>query len=440
MSSLPSQQKQGTFIDLFSGCGGLSLGLMQAGWKGLFAIEKTSGAFETLQHNLLGGGRYTYDWPNWLPKLNMTVDTLLENHKGNLSLLAGKVDLIVGGPPCQGFSLAGKRDPDDPRNKLAEQYIDVVRLVKPKLLLLENVRGFNTKFTKGRGEGSEPYSKIVKEKLEELGYGVSYKVITSSDWGVPQRRPRFILIAKFGVPSDLFNPFEDIDAFRLNFLNMKGLNSNSPVSAKDAIYDLEIFDSKNKKKKLIENTDSGQTGFFELDYKPPKTINNYIKLLRDGLTNEKPNSLRLPRHTKAVSERFELILKICTKGTTICNEFRDSLKMKKHSLTPLHPDLPSATVTTLPDDILHYSEPRILTVRENARLQSFPDWFSFKSAYTTGGKMRKLTCPRYTQVGNAVPPLLGEAMGRLLLSYIEPITSPVNNEKKQEEKAEQQFN
>lgn len=221
---------------------------------------------------------------------------------------------------------------------------------------------------------------------------------------------------------------------------MKGLNSNSPVSAKDAIYDLEIFDSKNKKKKLIENTDSGQTGFFELDYKPPKTINNYIKLLRDGLTNEKPNSLRLPRHTKAVSERFELILKICTKGTTICNEFRDSLKMKKHSLTPLHPDLPSATVTTLPDDILHYSEPRILTVRENARLQSFPDWFFFKSAYTTGGKMRKLTCPRYTQVGNAVPPLLGEAMGRLLLSYIEPITSPVNNEKKQEEKAEQQFN
>lgn len=430
MSTLPSQKKQGTFIDLFSGCGGLSLGLMQAGWEGLFAIEKTSGAFETLQHNLLEGGRHTYKWPEWLPKSNMTVDTLLENHKDNLCLLEGKVDLIVGGPPCQGFSLAGKRNPDDPRNKLAEQYIDVVRLVKPKLLLLENVRGFNTKFTKNNGEGSDPYSKVVKEKLEELGYGVSYKVITSSDWGVPQRRPRFILIAKFGISSDSFNPFENIDAFRRNFLNMKGLNPDKPVSAKEAIFDLEI-----SKKKCIANTDSGQTGFLELDYKPPKIASNYIKLLRDGLTYEKPNSLRLPRHTKVVSERFELILKICTKGTTVCNEFRDSLKMKKHSLTPLHPDLPSATVTTLPDDILHYSEPRILTVRENARLQSFPDWFAFKSAYTTGGKMRKLTCPRYTQVGNAVPPLLGEAMGRLLLSHIGFVTRSINIENRQEEVA-----
>jgi len=90
------------------------------------------------------------------------------------------------------------------------------------------------------------------------------------------------------------------------------------------------------------------------------------------------------------------------------------MEIKKQAITPLCKDLPSATVTTLPDDIIHYAEPRILTVRENARLQTFPDWFEFTGAYTTGGKQRKHTCPRYTQVGNAVPPLLAEAMGLLI--------------------------
>jgi DNA (cytosine-5)-methyltransferase 1 len=88
--------------------------------------------------------------------------------------------------------------------------------------------------------------------------------------------------------------------------------------------------------------------------------------------------------------------------------------MKKQAMTVLSSGHPGSTITTLPDDILHYSEPRILTVRENARLQSFPDWFRFLGKYTSGGKARRLDCPRYSQVGNAVPPLFAEAVGDIL--------------------------
>lgn len=397
-----------TFIDIFSGCGGLSLGLMQSGWQGLFAIEKTHDAFLTLKHNLLDGDRYQFDWPDWLPKENMEVQCLLSTYRQQLMDLEGKVDLIAGGPPCQGFSNAGRRDPNDPRNKLAEQYIEVVSIVKPQFLLLENVRGFNSKFEKSGNPDDLPYSQIVKRRLESLGYGVGYTIVTCSDWGVPQRRPRFIMIAKRGVESCSFDPFAAIDEFRDSYLKGLGLSKDKPVSVKEAIHDLEIAG-----KRLIPNTDSKSKKFMELAYERPKSLNRYLKIVREGHGGA-PNSLRLPKHSDVVRERFALILKECPKGTSISDEYRAKLSTKKRTLTPLHPDKPSATVTTLPDDMVHYSEPRILTVRESARLQSFPDWYEFHGVYTTGGKRRKFTCPRYTQVGNAVPPLLSRALGLML--------------------------
>ena len=112
-----------------------------------------------------------------------------------------------------------------------------------------------------------------------------------------------------------------------------------------------------------------------------------------------------------------MVLDYCTKGKSVSKYELEKLGTKKRSFTPLHPDLPARTITTLPDDLLHYSEPRILTVRENARLQSFPDWFEFQGKYTTGGKRRKFECPRYTQVGNAVPPLMAEALGHIIQRF-----------------------
>ena len=185
------------FIDLFAGCGGLSLGLMNAGLEGIFAIEKTEDAFKTLIHNLdhkkIKNG---YKWPIWLPKKNMTTRDLLDNYQSQLQELKDKVDLIAGGPPCQGFSFAGLRDPNDPRNRLTEEYIEIVSIINPKFLLLENVKGFQAAFKKN-GASTQAYSEYVVERLSNLnkGYKVFSKVLPASLFGVPQPRPRFIMIA-----------------------------------------------------------------------------------------------------------------------------------------------------------------------------------------------------------------------------------------------------
>ena len=145
------------FVDMFAGCGGLSLGLLTAGWSGLFAAEKDELAFETLQHNLIEGkGKFRYQWPDWLPKECITINRLAKIYGRNLRKLKGKVDLLAGGPPCQGFSLAGRRRKDDPRNALFGQYVRVVEAIKPKFLLLENVRGIDVEFGKKKKEKSTP--------------------------------------------------------------------------------------------------------------------------------------------------------------------------------------------------------------------------------------------------------------------------------------------
>ena len=400
----------GVYIDLFSGCGGLSLGLGNAGWRGLFAIEKDSMAFETFKHNLIDGKYNHFDWPKWLPQKSTTIETVLKNYKKELEALNGKIDLIAGGPPCQGFSLAGQRNPNDPRNALSNQYIKMVDILKPKYVVLENVRGFNSIFKDAKGiKGKRPYSMMVKAKLEKLGYTVFYDYVNTQEFGVPQQRTRFIMI---GIRNDVVQP--EIDPFQILaniksvFLKDKGL-SNTPISVKSAIGDLEVSSSK-----LVYHSGSEQNGFKKINYVPPKKLNAYQKIMRKGLNGSQPNGLRLPRHKNSTIEKFKLIQKICRPGVALNKEEKAIVGTKKQSTSVLNPKKPSKTLTTLPDDLLHYSEPRILTVRESARIQSFPDDFVFKGKYTTGGERRTKECPRYTQVGNAVPPLFGEALGCLI--------------------------
>ena len=135
------------FIDAFAGCGGLSLGLMRAGWTGLFAIEKDNFAFESLRANFLEKkARHSYSWPKWLEQKAWSVEDLLKQHGSNLEKLRGRVTLLAGGPPCQGFSSAGRRRVADPRNKLVDKYLDLVRTLEPKIVLMENVLGITYDF------------------------------------------------------------------------------------------------------------------------------------------------------------------------------------------------------------------------------------------------------------------------------------------------------
>ncbi len=158
------------YIDLFAGCGGLSLGLYNAGWKGLFAIEKSQDAFKTLKFNLIEK-RNHFDWPNWLPKQNHDIKRVLKIYKNQLLELRGSVDMITGGPPCQGFSTAGKRDEKDKRNSLIKDYIKFIDFVRPKVLFFENVKGFTLGFNRNITKGKR-YSTYVTAQLAALGYDV----------------------------------------------------------------------------------------------------------------------------------------------------------------------------------------------------------------------------------------------------------------------------
>lgn len=409
LSAGPSQRTR-HFIDLFSGCGGLSLGLSMAGWRGLFAVEKSEDAFATFKHNLCeDGARFEFDWPEWLPCEAMTTSQLLRKHGARLKELRGKVDLIAGGPPCQGFSMAGLRGNNDPRNRLTEEYIEIVRLIEPQYLLLENVRGFQHPFA----EDELPYSERVAKSLAsvgQFGYEVYSDLLDTSEFGVPQMRKRFIMICiRKDVCSSSNNPLNIIRESVPTFRERRSLNGHH-IGVREAIGDLEI-----RSVVPVEYTDDPR--FKQIKYTGRRSLTPFQALMRADVEPQfSPDSLRLPNHRPEIVERFAKILAECPRGRTLSPANREKFSTKKQCLTPLHPTMLARTVTTLPDDMIHYSEPRILTVRENARLQTFPDWFGFKGKYTTGGHRRKHECPRYTQVGNAVPPLLAEAIGETLLA------------------------
>jgi DNA (cytosine-5)-methyltransferase 1 len=208
---------------------------------------------------------------------------------------------------------------------------------------------------------------------------------------------------------------------------LRSLGLEVPVSALDAIGDLSLLSRDGKQWTLQSCEDAeSRAGFVELAYDGRRSKSEYQKLMRADGAIAKMDSMRLARHSAVVRERFSQIISTCPQGVRMNEGDRASFNLRKHRIYPMAASKPAPTITTLPDDILHFCDPRILTVRESARLQSFPDWFVFKGKYTTGGDRRTKECPRYTQVGNAVPPLLGLAIGKALLHVIDAnkATSP----------------
>lgn len=220
------------YIDIFAGCGGLSTGLLKAGWTGLFAVEKNGDAFETLRHNLISNTNH-FKWPKWLAVSEHDIDEIIKDHKEDLIALRSSVKLIAGGPPCQGFSLAGKRDKNDQRNKLVKSYIKFIRLVEPEAIVFENVYGFTVNFKDKKG--TKQYSSYVERALRRSGYNTYYDIINMADYGVPQNRKRFILVAlKHGNSKEVFT---FLQKNRFDFCNQKGITTSTSIS--DAISDLE---------------------------------------------------------------------------------------------------------------------------------------------------------------------------------------------------------
>jgi len=397
----------GTYLDLFAGCGGLSLGLRRSGFKCMGASEAHPDAFSTYKKNLIENWPENSFWPDWLEHKPHDIVELVQKHSGQLAQLAGSVDLVAGGPPCQGFSMNGRRDPNDPRSRMVDAYLDIVRLVQPKMVLLENVRGF----TSMPHSSGKTYAEAVEGELCALGYETWSEVLVASDWGVPQKRPRYFCIAAKKGSFSGINPLERLKTGRKHFLKERKLGPFQ-TSVWQAISDFEQAGSDS-----TMDPDWGAKGYKAVARKNRVALSAYQKLMRARSTSQ-PADRRLARHTAATIEKFKLILDTCELGRSISIKDRSRLKIGKRSTTPLSPDMPSPTVTTLPDDMIHYSEPRALTVRELARLQSFPDWFTFMGPYTTGGSRRKTACPKFTQVGNAVPPLMAEAIGETLFGLL----------------------
>ena len=395
-----------TFIDAFAGCGGLSLGLMQAGLLGKFAIEHDSFAFATLKANLLSQtAPFRYAWPQWLPKEPLGIASLLGKYEKELAALSDCVDVLVGGPPCQGFSMAGRRQHDDPRNQLFGQYLRLVEIIKPKIVLIENVRGFTMDFVVGQNVSN--YADALKATLSD-GYKVYERLLDLSQFGVPQARTRYFVIAVRSSVTTA-DPFELLEGRIPSFLRALGISA--PVSSSNAICDLEVGRCGTEPSKDTK-------GFDQIAYGRPLT--RYQKLMNE--TGKTPSDLRLARHADNIAQRFKEIIDLCHAegrlNTSISTQVRERFGLKKRALRVLDPDRPSPTITSMPDDLIHYSEPRTLTVRENARLQSFPDWYAFQGKYTTGGYLRKKEVPRFTQVANAVPPLVARAIGEMLTALM----------------------
>ena len=348
-------------MDLFAGCGGMSLGLENAGFEIVHANEINADAAETYSRNF--------------PHVDLIVDDIrnidvakLEKELGDL-----EIDLIAAGPPCQGFSTAGRRNPDDPRNSL---YLEVLRFVttfRPKIVVIENVIGMRMM---RRGAVLTE----IKQGLIDLGYYPYTRELIASDFGVPQQRRRiFIIATKKEISEDELFP----------------VPTPKKVSVAQAISDLSFLG--------VNESCSEYRWAAKSEYQMQMRLNNnYL------FNHESPN------HSQKIQRRFNRVPQ-GKNGNHVLKWARTS----KRTYIKLNPRRESMTLTTLPEDFIHYKLNRILTVREIARLQSFPDHFEFLGSRTTGGPRRKFECPQYTQVGNAVPPLLAEAVFRKIRCLLE---------------------
>lgn len=403
-------------VDLFAGCGGLTLGLHQAGHHLLFAIEKDPMAFETFEANFLAGdAKYPIGdfWPTWLERRAHDIQELLVDSamKQRIAALHGSVDLICGGPPCQGFSVGGIRDGKDSRNQLPHRYLEFVELVRPPFVLLENVEGMARKFVSKPGHVEMAFVEWVRSHLSDIGYNAHFEIIDASDFGVPQLRRRVFL---FGVDQSICDEtgatardfFACLGAVRAPLRRHLGIPLNRQVTVRDAIDDLDG-------EKRVICPDSPK--FLAGTYKSPKSA--YAKLMRAGLPNSViPDSHRFSEHTSRILAFYQKVHDDKVFGR-LPKSYLVAAGTKKDKKVLIDPELPASTITTHPDEFIHFRHPRNITVREMARIQSFPDNFAFRGRYTINGPRRRYDVARCSQVGNAVAPLVAQAIGWALHEF-----------------------
>ncbi len=321
-----------TYIDLFSGAGGFSLGFDNKGFKNVFSIDIEPSFCET----------YAYNFPNH----NLIQKDICDLTDAELQYLKeyDEIDVIIGGPPCQGFSIAGnigRKFINDPRNRLFKEFVRIVKVIKPKFFVMENVARL---YTHNKGKTRE---EIVSD-FENLGYTVKCEILNSADYGVPQIRKRVIFIGS-RITTNIIFPEKVIDKY---------------ITVKDAL-------------SVYPKLKSGETS----------TIPNHIAMTHSE------QMLNKMSYVTDGGNRNEIPIEIRPKS----GDVRKYIRYASNK--------PSVCVTGDMRKIFHYEQNRALTVRELAKLQSFPDDFIFK-----GNRISQ-----QQQVGNSVPPKMAEAIAKVII-------------------------
>lgn len=335
-------------IDLFCGIGGLSLGFEQSGFDVLYAVDMWEDAVKTYNHNR----------KDKVARV-MSVEDFNNEVLPHLAS-ENKITGIIGGPPCQGFSTVGKREIDDPRNKMYLEFYKAVKLANPEFFVIENVKGMLT-LNKGA---------FVKDLLERfgengLGYSISYKLLNAADYGIPQNRYRVFYVGIKNKKFEFPTPYD------------------YQLTAKDGISDLLHSDN---------------------EHYGSEPQNEYQKSLRGS--QEKPLNQDYTAHTE---QTVNIISQIPDGGNirSLPKEFWEVRKYNK-AFERMSSLRPSNTIDTGHRNYFHYAEPRIPTLRESARIQSFPD--NFEVLGTRGSQ--------YKQVGNAVPPMLAKVIAEKIKTML----------------------
>ena len=525
------------YIELFAGCGGLSLGLEATGFKLYMANELSPMAGETFAFNFLGEDLLSISESNqksdrvlWI-RSQSSSDSLHERLRENPenfvkgkftdltgnSNLSGKliigdidgliqyldnypnvkkelrhqnIDLLSGGPPCQGFSMAGKRIKDDHKNTLPLSFAKFAGYVQPKVILLENVKGITSPFTTEDNVKHYAWLEVAKA-FSMRGFYPLCMLLNSKYFGIPQNRPRFIMLAlredifkkliqrknnsevvrqictnslafydKVHLYKDdlgnvrqsdllLYSIEKSKDLFNGEILPRIKSDYNHFVTVSEAIGDISAVNKEFiinsiqneyalklaktfKKRPFFDDNKLQNHEHRKHSYKVKARFRLYQILCRsNGLRNEVIKIISGNNQEKRLNPQVislllnETFLFLNSMGNEVLKkpeniqslfEHIDLVGSRKRSQRALKPDDPAPAQLTIPDDLCHYSpmELRTLTVREVARIQSFPDWFVFRSKITTGGKQRISEVPQYTQAGNAVPPLLGYELGKTI--------------------------
>lgn len=382
-------------VDLFAGAGGLSCGLKQSGFTPLLANELVPQYAETYQLNhqetqvIVGDVRQVCE----------------ANLKKLLGVQEGEIDLVAGGPPCQGFSInAPIRTLDDERNHLFKDFLRVVSSLKPKAVLIENVPGI---VSLGKGTVVQQ----IYAELEALGYKVKHKILFAGHYGIPQMRFRTVFIGIRNYKGEISFPEPEFAAKAVaNFTGAKELCiSTPPLFYPDLKPQVNVGEALSD---LPEIANSQTTNPEQYAVKPQ---NDYQKYLRDDC--KKLTAHYCARIAEVNLERLKYIPQGGSWRDIPHELLPDGLKRARRSdhtkrYGRLHPDALCSTVLTKCDphwgSFFHPTQNRVISVREAARIQSFPDRYLFSGSITQ----------QYEQVGNAVPPLLGKAIGDEILKML----------------------